>query len=290
MQASTRKGIFAALLVAWLPAQALIIEIEPDNWAAGTDVSRLTTGVTLSVVTLEQIGVAENGLPLWSPVNGGAVYSTASALAATGDSVFGWAPEHSLPTGEVLWGEVGPQCLFAPCWAVREIARFDRVLRLDFDTPTDYVSVIGRMTGGDPTTIWPFDENQAFVPGCVTGCATQRYSAVHPFSITDPIYGYDVLVRHTPAANIKTVFIGGIDAKQPLDRLRFNDMVSVPEPSTLGLFLIAAAAIAARASTLRKGKGQLSFSSAACRRVSTAATRRPTSCAQLLGAVQVSCL
>jgi hypothetical protein len=238
MRHSTRKAIFAALIGAWLPAQAVIVEIEPDSWAAGADISRLTPGVTLSVITMEQTGVDQStGLPIWSPIHGGAVYSRAGG-ATIGGNRFGWSPDAPAGWG---FGEILTPCFDAPCTYGNAGPRIGHVMRVDFDTPTDYFSVIGRYSGGGGT------ELSTNVGGCreynlnLVGTCLTRYSG----DPVNPLHGWGVLTVQSQTANISYAYIGGFLLPGQADRIQFN-MVSVPEPGPLALFLIAGVLLAGR--------------------------------------------
>lgn len=68
-------------LLAVRPGYAIVIDVDPDSYAAGTDISNVFPGVVLSTW---------HGEPGAESLTGNPVYAVESGLASTGSNVFGW--------------------------------------------------------------------------------------------------------------------------------------------------------------------------------------------------------
>lgn len=86
---ATKRFVLPALLLS-LTTAASAISIEPDDVADGTNISNAFSGVTLSNV--------------YSDGTTHRVYSRASALASTGDRVFGRDEDTPFHAGTLTWG------------------------------------------------------------------------------------------------------------------------------------------------------------------------------------------
>ena len=239
--------IIAGMLIGPIAAHATLLTIEPDDFAAGTNLTSAFDGISITSVSLSVTGIRDDGLPIYSPVLG-AVYShlvpTGAGSgafvygAATGDRVFGSTSDSDANVSGIRWGQLfGSTCLLTSCSAPGLAQDIGQVLRLDFDIPTNFVSAIGRFTGGDPTVIYAYDEFGQLVDHCAelsldfqgNVCASRFYTAEPVFST---LYGWGDVKVSSDTRNIKTVLIGGAISSQFVDQI----VVNAPEPSTLALY------------------------------------------------------
>lgn len=103
------KKITACLAACLLAGSANAIVIDPDSYAAGTDISNAFSGVTLSTAF---------GQDPYNPTSYGSVYSVADSNATTGSNAFGQSSSNS------TWGN----------------GSFEYLL-VEFDTATNFVSL-----------------------------------------------------------------------------------------------------------------------------------------------------
>jgi hypothetical protein len=262
-----RVVLVLGLLLAAAASHASLITIEPDDYAAGANLSNSFRrfGISLSMVTLSAVGTNEYGVTIWEPSASRDVYSApligdpiirgegARPNAATGERVFAWDPGSNDGTG---WGDMrGASCLLNGCTGY-EGSFIDHVLRLDFVTPVREISALGWFSSGDPTSMFAIDKDGNGTGSCVQGnlslndqsCATRFPTP--DVNVTDPRVGWGKISIVSGEANITTVFIGGLLASRPIDRI----IVDVPEPGTLALFGCALLGLAVRRRRLLKTK------------------------------------
>lgn len=196
------RATVTALCLAFLasPAQAVLVTIEPDDFADGTDISHAFAGVTLSTVT--------GG-------SSGAVFSRTDAAATTGARTFA-----NLATdGQVdnlVWFEAG----FVSGSA-------GPVLRVDFDTLTNFVALdFASQDSFDGAVLRLFDAADQLI--------AEISSSVGGASPN----GTPITLMYTaPSLSIAYVTASGPSAQDPahLDNLRFN--LEVAEPASALLLL-----------------------------------------------------
>ncbi|MBH0177082.1 MAG: hypothetical protein HP491_04275 [Nitrospira sp.] len=198
------------------PAHAIIIEMEPDAYQVGTNVSRLFDGVTLSRFSA---GIGDSFH--YSPV----FITGEHALAATGTRMFGYFDD-ALTAAAAWEGGCPPSC-----WR----NDFFSALLIQFDRPTNFFEIAAEYqlqehTRADdyPAHIVPFDSNGQFVLGPQTRTTLWR--------VVDDIEGPSMaesiqLGGLDRDPYISSVIIGGWENGVMLDRIRFNRVASVPEPS-----------------------------------------------------------
>ena len=115
-------GMFALITSS---AQAILITVDPDDYADGTDISNAASGITLSAI--------DGG---FNVIETSAVFSQTSDLASTGTRVF------------------GHDGIFVQTWANGLVAD----LRIDFLQATDFVSIdIIANNGFDPGFLKAYD-------------------------------------------------------------------------------------------------------------------------------------
>jgi hypothetical protein len=112
-----RKTVFVAFLLASAfsanSVQAVVVNVEPDFFAAGTDISNNYPFVTLSVSPASSSVYSVLGDSTFLGAN----------IARTGTHVFGWA---SPVVTDPQWGNTGPD---------------QRLLRADFSAPVNFVTI-----------------------------------------------------------------------------------------------------------------------------------------------------
>lgn len=223
-------GLGLSLLMASLlcaPAEATLIELEPDMFRVGTNVTNLFEGVTMyrisgyegasSTNLYNRLDVALSPTPTYSPV----YIETDTSLVDT---------LYRVPTGEHSFGAFRR----LPAWGGEFSA-----LMIQFDRPTNYFEIAGS---------WNMDEHLFSVI-----YADDRPLNFNPMMSRTALWGFPNLSMcyfcgtDSPAADIvrigsledapyiKTVFVGGWKNPATLDRIRFNSVPSpgVPEPSSL---------------------------------------------------------
>ena len=211
------------------PAHADLITIEPDNFAAGTNVSAVTPGVLLWSALIT--GTAGDPLHLSAVY---AVHSSAcddsdlstTCYAATGSQ--GFSP-FSSPEGSLLtWSSDRhpAQCLAflngassGPDTCSSLYAGF-RALLIELTDPTSFVQVAGGWNS-DYLELRALDENFHLL-------ALSQTLTIDPRL---PGYATTGTVTMTaPTATMKYIFAGSTEGGIALDQVQF---ASVPEPSTL---------------------------------------------------------
>ena len=230
------RSIAAAVLLTttllWSrPADADLITIEPDNFAAGTNLTAATPGVLLWAALVT--GTSANPL-LLSAVY--ALHSSACAdgnsftlcYAATGSQGFS---SSSNPEGSLLsWSS---DRIPANCFALLNSSNFGgspnscgpsvagfQALLIELSAPTSFVEIAGAWNS-DYLELRAFDEhfNMLALPQTLT---------------TDPrVAGYSTtgtVSMASPTGSLKYVFAGSTEGGIALDRL---SIAQVPEPSTL---------------------------------------------------------
>lgn len=229
-------------------AHATLISIDANDFAAETDVSSATFGVTMSAMGYAYSYTDSSGLAVYTPIRTGPVYSHAlneslcsfeygppgTSCPATGDQVLSPAAGRDVTFNEAGWemsyGEPGPPCL-GPC--INRTGS-DSLLRVDFATPTNYVDTLGLEIGGDFPGIWAYDAAGDLVGSCAGGVDDYCTSASYIGSTADWLQ----LSVSAATSDISTVLISGIGNTLPFERVRY-----VPEPATLGLMCIGLAGI-----------------------------------------------
>jgi hypothetical protein len=223
-------------------AHANLMTIEPDDYAANQDISNVVAGAHLSAITK-----MSDGTVVSSDVFARELPSTCDpspglpTCAATGQKLFG---HNSAPLASAnLWGEVedaskyfqgGPSPLFRT------------VLRVDFDTPTDYVDVLGAFWEGDSVGMAAFNSAGQLIGDCirdgVPGGAPGDCRSVFSADAIGPsgIFGWYRTAFQSTAADIAFVLIGGAANYRQLDQIRF---AAIPEPASAGLLITGLAAM-----------------------------------------------
>jgi hypothetical protein len=226
-----RALVGATLLLGAFSADAGLVTVDANYFAAGTDVSTATPGVTLSNFS---VGA---GVATFAPI-----YATYDPnVAATGTNVL----------GEGYWGED-----FAK-YAILDIAQGNApsfglsVFRADFGQATNYVDLLGSFSQGEGPRTWEdsrmdaFDQDGNLVATCSFGAAAgtsgvlptvgQQFGCatyLGPSSNYAGVADFDLQIATTDADISTIVFGSTLGAAAAPTRLEFYD---VPEPGTLAL-------------------------------------------------------
>lgn len=216
------------------PADADLITIEPDAFAAGTNLTAATPGVLLWTARIT--GTAAEPLAL-SPVY--AQHSSACdddpaaftrCFALTGTQGFS---SSSNPEGD-LFGDFNSARNPARCFAVLNDPNYAgspdacgpdwagfTALLIELTVPTTFVE-IGGVWNSDFLELHAFDAN-------FSGLALPQILTTDP---AFPSRNVGTISMTAPTATMKYVFAGSTEGGIALDRLSF-EQVQVPEPSTL---------------------------------------------------------
>ncbi|MGA6827720.1 PEP-CTERM sorting domain-containing protein [Nitrospira sp. NS4] len=216
------------LSLAYTPAEALLMELEPDMFRVGTNVTNLFEGVTMyrissyegasSTNLYNRVGaVPPSGYGLNSPT---AVYTPVYVETGT------W---WGAPTGTHTFGAFRRPSDAPGCWSVGGCPTGSSsgfsALMIEFDRPTNFFEIAGSFNQ-DVHTIYAFDTNGLFVGG-----ATSRFPLEYGGGMEAEIAQIGSLDRDP---FMQTLFIGGWENPATLDRIRFNRVPArVPEPSSL---------------------------------------------------------
>ena len=185
------------------PAWASLILVEPDLYAAGTDIRTAFPGVTLSVVERPDAAVV--------PAIGTSVFLGGSNVSTTGDRVFARSPSGFCGLGQAEAEDT------AKTWTPSAVCG---TLQATFASPTDFVSIDVIFDDDDRGFLAAYDSMGVLLAE-VFGSGDGRGPT--PFV---------TLKIDRPARDIAFVTAGGIVGEGSyLDNLQF----SVPEPGTLAL-------------------------------------------------------
>jgi hypothetical protein len=222
--------VLASLIagIASFEAQATLITIDPDDFAAGSVVSNASPHVTLR--TFRKRFDAPGELPGVSAVFVDTCPGTTSDCASTGNKVFsdGFGPVDT-------WGAFGGSILSATgCFRDVGLGVMDpscterfNVMLMTFTESTDFVSISGRFWAEDETRLFGFDDSFNLIGDLTT--AVDFSVCRGPGATSD--YCSVTTTLTAGSRDIRYVIAGGWSNGTSLDNLQF----SVPEPGTLAL-------------------------------------------------------
>lgn len=201
----------------YTPAEAIMMTLEPDDYAVGTNVTNLFEGVTINRYSL---GYGDSS-PYLSPVYVEEWPATGEWAAVTGTHTLGrfW----DAPAG-------------AHCFTAVTCHETFSVMLVEFASPTNYFEIASSYLT-DYTLLYAFGTNGESLSTLQTSRTTIRY---------DNTYGGADTVQIGSLGGpplIQSVIFAEYSASANMDTIRFN-AVGVPEPSVL-LLLGSGLAIAA---------------------------------------------
>lgn len=230
--------LLLAASVVCTPAQAALIELEPDMFRVGTNVTNLFEGVTISRYSSSN----SSSLNPYTPPSYSPLY-----VEDLGGNVPANYDGNLAATGTRTFGNFHGSFEASHCWGGGSCGGFSAML-VQFDRPTNYFEIAsswGEMGGGDDPMLFAFDSNRQYLGR--DEAFDSLFRAPYPPNdqgLYDHGYyngtgDYAGIVRfgsldRTPF--ISTIVVGGWDSWGSLDRIRFNSDVpsaGVPEPSSL---------------------------------------------------------
>lgn len=208
----TRRSLAAVALctLAISSAAAHIVTLEPDAYAAGTDISNAWAheGITMrSVIRL--------------PTALSPVYSAAQSNqpAVTGSRMFA----HDV-TG-TSWGAIHniQRCYTDPTWPCSDPPRPEQyaALHISFERPVDFIEAFGA---------WSIDPIGMILLGADGRQIERVYSSTQTY--TDGVWFYGSTQSMRQSRDVYGVILGGVIGSSSVDMVRVN----VPEPGTVALF------------------------------------------------------
>jgi hypothetical protein len=228
-------GLVLLGALATTTAQATLITFDPDDYAAGLNVSTVNPHVDLSSFRLYQDTA---GTPAFAPVYASNCFGSTSDCATTGTKVFGDGFG-----GIDQWGALGSGIgnavgCFQHLNGVGAATCTDRfnVMLMTFAETTDFVEISGAFWAQDETRLYGFDDSFNLV-----GTLTRAFDFTRCNS-GETDYCKVTSTLNSATGGIRYVIAGGWSNGTSLDNLRFN---SVPEPGTLALLGLGLAGIAA---------------------------------------------
>ncbi|WP_129645570.1 PEP-CTERM sorting domain-containing protein [Peristeroidobacter agariperforans] len=226
-----RLATLALLAGSFQPANALLVTVDPDDFASGTDMSHVSPHVSITTTA---------GASVFSSALAGDTQSLPPGVVSSGPfgkNVFSRQPDQNSEWS--AWPDINDANVdtFDPA----EWAKETSGLLLSFAQPATYVSLLGLElfddagwgSGDDPLRWWLYDSTGALIhTGYEDTFPADGSVGTHPDLGFD--YSYWLLEYSHP--DIAYVVIGGESEPTTLDRLAFK--TDIPEPGTLGLALL----------------------------------------------------
>ena len=225
---SLRMMMSLSMLTVCGLANAVVVTINPSYYAAGTDLSHATEGVTLSTWSW-QSGSPEE--PTYAPV-----YATdcLGCGAFNGQRVFG---NGYYSAGATAFAGAA----FASNYLLDYDARGFSVFRADFAAPTNFVQLLMGGYGEDFAGVSAFDLEGNLVAECnFYGNAVDPPCGTYITQEVDDRRRAVLLTLNTGLDNIALLVAGGGDAGSNVASMTFVRK-AVPEPMGLGLLLCGSA-------------------------------------------------
>jgi hypothetical protein len=213
------------------PAWAVLVTIDPDDYAAGTNLSHAVAGVSLSTFSSSGNGSFAFS-DVFSSQDAACVSNSVNCKAVTGSKVFSMSSGAAYDSNAAWHDSPASYRCFQRVTTGSCTQDSFRALLISFDNPTNYVDISGVFTSDWPLLIALDSSRNLISFGTEEGAG---------------MFGGTAASRYTSAlANISYVVAAGWSASAHLDALRYDDMNhSVPEPGTALLFGLALAGFAA---------------------------------------------
>lgn len=243
-------ALAALLLVFVRPASAVIITVDPDNYATGTNLTHATPGVTISHLSFERFGstwVARRGDVYAAPCPSDD--ATMRCVDTAGEMAFGASPDTPIRLQE--FGEI-PSCLRG----FGGDCEFVSAIEVVFDSPTKFVqAALGVWHDHLHPAFYALDSTGQQVGSCgfysvATGCTRFTYANdCLPYGVGPECVDNSVLSLELAHTDISSIIVAGTGDWATLNQLsfRFDPPGSgVPAPGPLGLFCVGMIGLAFR--------------------------------------------
>ena len=233
-------------------AQEVLVTIDPNDFAAGQNISNATPGALLR--TMSAVANPDPNLPgSFIPQYASLVFAQAVTAGCRafenvpcspgGSLVFGYSATTVPSAQPILWGaeNAAANCLVI-CDQNTASQLFVPAMRVDFPVPTDLVSAVIAFYDEDGgglegfKTLEAFDANGQSVALCadeppgipITGCATTVLSS-------GPDSGWAMFTLSRPSADISFILIGGRGNVRPIAQVQFDSPVATQLAGLAGL-------------------------------------------------------
>jgi hypothetical protein len=246
----SRLSLLATVVIFSSPALADLVTIDPDNYAPGTNISNAIPGAQLLDMTVAlssnpNAPTSNNYVPVYAPT----VYTAAVASGCMQldspctppgiSSLISPNPvTASNPLTDVVgapgaWGSTwwADQCIEGACSGMAaQYIQLEPVLRINFSTPTNYVSADTMYSLGNGGRLYAYDSAGDLVASCFSdgspACATNLFTGVAA--------GWQQLAVSTSTADISFVLVGGdvVDLR-PIAEVQFNSTAPLPPSGVL---------------------------------------------------------
>lgn len=227
-------GLIAySMLLPTVNAQS-VTTLDPADFAPGTNVTDAFAGVTLSTFTLDFVGLASDGLPLYMP-NYAPVYATEPAeptpnfsefvFSSTPSAGYGWAP---------MWGGIAGSC-FSECTPPDRPDGFGTNLLVGFASPVTAVSILDVGNWANGVYMEAFNASNQIVGFCDPAVAIQAVGNYGCYSVLNNSYadigGYTEETS-VSTAGISKILIGGYNNSFNMSTIQYTKAAPEIEPAS----------------------------------------------------------
>lgn len=229
-----RISVAALAISLSAPTFAGLITIEPDDYAAGTNLTNISEYVTIT--TLQGGDVYSSVID--SDWNGG--QPNELPTGPLGDRVFSARPDGNTEWTTIFANQAG----FDTLDDMKSDAPFGHILLLEFSQAVDYISLLSMDLTEDASP--GYDHNMYFFYDSNGDLIHSQFDTSFTEIPVDPALGWEY--RHGYGqtefygADIRYVVVSGDSEPATIDRLTFRT-ADVPEPSTLALLGLGLAGI-----------------------------------------------
>jgi hypothetical protein len=237
------------------PSFADDVDINPNNYSSGQDITHAVPGVSLFAMLPQNnpdpnAPIQQQLLPAFysvfaQTVSPGCMSSDSVGCAPPGtNNVFGYTPTHIVSNDPILWGPGGAalMCLNGCSSASGGDRLYDPALFVAFNTPTDSATVEAAYYHGEGGWITALNSQGQQLGSCygtpgfgATSGGSPAYQCVNAVTGSDVVNGGWANYTMTDAtADISYLVIGSTDFARPVADISFNRQ-PVPLPSDLSL-------------------------------------------------------